>query len=68
MNHDVTHCADYTTACPKSCYRAEVTADLRNRIDLLSMPMSFAHYKGTKECPKYPRVTKPFKEVDDGQA
>jgi hypothetical protein len=55
MNHDATHCADYTTACPKSCYRAELTADLRKRTDLLWLPMSFAHFKGTEECPKYPR-------------
>lgn len=55
MNHDATHCADYTKACPKSCYRAELTEDLRKRIDLLGMPMSFAHFKGTDECPKYPR-------------
>ena len=55
MNHDATHCADYTTACPKSCYRAELTADLRKRNDLLWLPMSFAHFKGTDECPKYPK-------------
>lgn len=52
MNHDATHCADYTQACPRSCYRAKLTADLRERIDLLRLPMSFAHFKGTKECPK----------------
>ena len=62
MNHDATHCADYTTACPKSCYRAELTADLRKRIDLLWLPMSFAHFKGTEECPKYPRRAE---DVDD---
>ena len=61
MNHDATHCADYTMACPKSCYRAELTADLRKRIDLLWLPVSFAHYKGTKECPKY------LKENEDGK-
>lgn len=55
MNHDATHCADYTTACPKKCYRGALTADLRERIDLLGMPMSFAHFKGTDECPKYHR-------------
>ena len=51
MNHDATHCADYTKACPESCYRAELTAYLRKRTDLLGTPMSFAHFKGTKECP-----------------
>lgn len=58
MNHDATHCADYITTCPKYCYRAELTADLRKRIDLLRLPMSFAHFKGTKECPKYPKLSK----------
>lgn len=53
MNHDATHCADYTTACPKSCYMAELTADLWKRTDLLLLPVSFAHFKGTINCPKY---------------
>ena len=30
MNHDATHCADYKVAkCPKRCYRARLTQDLR---------------------------------------
>lgn len=62
MNHDATHCDDYTTACPKSCYRAELTADLRKRTDLLGTPMSFAHFKGTKECPKYPKPPNEVKQ------
>ncbi len=56
MNHDVTHCADYKKSkCPKSCYRAQLTEDLRRRIYLL--PTSWAHFKGTRECP-LPKPTK----------
>lgn len=54
MNHDATHCTDYTKACPKSCYRAQLTEDLRKRAYLL--PTSWAHFKGTNECPKWPKV------------
>lgn len=56
MNHDATHCADYTTACPKTCYRAQLTAELRRIIYIL--PTSWAHFKGTKECSKYPKTLK----------
>lgn len=48
----------YEDYYPKSCYRAELTADLRKRIDLLWLPMSFAHFKGTDECPKYQKESK----------
>lgn len=53
MNHDATHCADYLVArCPKKCYRAQLTQDLRNnQCRLLSVPISWAKFKGTKECP-----------------
>ena len=51
MNHDATHCADYTKGCPKKCYRAELTEDLRKIHYFL--PTSWAHFKGTKECPKF---------------
>jgi hypothetical protein len=52
MNHDATHCADYNkNLCPKKCYRAELTEDLSKMPYYL--PTSWAHYKGTKECPKF---------------
>lgn len=51
MNHDATHCFDFGCKCPKKCYRAQLTADLRKRADLIAMPMSFAHFKGTADCP-----------------
>lgn len=54
MNHDATHCADYRKSyCPKRCYRAQLTQELRERKargELLGIPMSFAHLRGTYEC------------------
>lgn len=51
MNHDATHCADYKKSkCPKRCYRAQLTEELRNLI--YGLPTSWAHFEGTKECPK----------------
>ena len=50
MNHDATHCADYNKKlCPKKCYRAELTEELKHIHYFL--PISYAHFKGTKECP-----------------
>lgn len=57
MNHDATHCADYKKGCcPKTCYRAQLTEELRKILYVL--PTSWAHFKGTKECPKYPKPLK----------
>jgi hypothetical protein len=51
MNHDATHCADYKkNRCPKTCYRAQLTEELRNIVYLL--PTSWSHFEGTKMCPK----------------
>ena len=37
MNHDATHCDDYkVNKCPKKCYRAQLTQDLRERHDYFS--------------------------------
>ena len=58
MNHDATHCADYlVTKCPKRCYRAQLTQDLRKRLDLWYLPSSWAHFKGTEECPLSKKVS-----------
>ena len=53
MNHDATHCDDYSKSrCPKSCYRAQLTQDLRNnQYKLMRLPISWANFKGTDECP-----------------
>lgn len=50
MNHDATHCADYKQGCPKNCYRAQLTEDLRKTY--YPLPTSWAHFEGTKECTK----------------
>lgn len=50
MNHDATHCADCTKSCPNTCYRAELTRDLRKIHYFLTT--SWAHFEGTKDCPK----------------
>jgi hypothetical protein len=50
MNHDATHCADYRKNCPKSCYRAQLTEELKHIH--YGLPVSWSHFKGTKECPK----------------
>ena len=56
MNHDATHCYDYTSACPKSCYRAQLTEELK-RIDY-HLPVSWSLFKYTDYCPKWPRKVK----------
>lgn len=51
MNHDAAHCLDYEPRkCPKRCYRAELTEDLKHRPDLIGLTFSWMHLAGTKEC------------------
>ena len=58
MNHDATHCDDYLVAkCPKKCYRAQLTQELRKRPDLGFLPISWANFKGTGECPLSKKVS-----------
>lgn len=52
MNHDYSHCLDFKDSCPKKCFRAELVRDLRSRKDMIGVPISWTHYKGTEECPK----------------
>lgn len=51
MNHDYTHCIDYELnkdRCPKSCFRRELTEDLKEH----PLPYtSWMHFAGTKDCP-----------------
>lgn len=57
MNHDATHCFDYNEkTCPKSCYRAQLTEDLRNIV--YGLPTSWSHFKHTSYCPKWPKKIK----------
>ena len=60
MNHDATHCLDYRSYCPKKCYRAQLTEDLKHRNDLVWLPVSWMHLLGTAECERKVR-----KEVSD---
>ena len=51
MNHDATHCSDYTPSCPRTCYRAMLTIDLEARwMEFIATPLSWSHFKGTDEC------------------
>ena len=52
MNHDYAHCADFTDDCPEECFRAQLTRDLKKRIDLLGLPFSWMHFRSTSECRK----------------
>ena len=53
MNHDATHCTDYSKSrCPKSCYRAQLTQDLfDNWLRFRFLPMSWSNYRLSEECP-----------------
>ena len=50
MNHDYAHCMDHRDDCPKDCFRAKLKKKKKKRIDLLGMPFTWMHFKGTKEC------------------
>ena len=56
MNHvGYTHCSDYTSNCPKECFRAELTRDLfdNSTLDMARLLLySWAYFKGTDECKK----------------
>lgn len=47
LNHENTHCADYSEDCPKECYRGRLVRDLAG------VPVNkvrWAFLKGTEEC------------------
>lgn len=53
MDHDSTHCLDRCDDCPKDCYRAKLDDDFRkNYFEFMHVPLSWAHLKGSSECPK----------------
>lgn len=52
MNHDYTHCSDYCEECPKDCFRAHLTEDLKNH----PWPVSMASLKHTVYCKKWPEI------------
>ena len=49
MNHDATHCNNHTSDCPKTCYRAQLTQDLKD--NHYPFPTSWASFMDTDECP-----------------
>lgn len=53
MNHDAMHCGDYCEECPKDCYRAQLTEELK-RINY-PWPVSWGMLRGTDLCPKWPK-------------
>jgi len=46
--NDYTYCSDWRETCPKSCFRAEITDNMRPL--KVGEEYSFAHFKGTDEC------------------
>lgn len=52
MNHDATHCQDYVKGvCPMNCYRAELTEDLKTNGPMSGVPVSWASFIYSEECP-----------------
>ena len=51
MNHDYTHCADFTKRCPEKCFYAQLERDLRKRWrELITKQISYGHFGGTSLC------------------
>lgn len=51
MNHDYEHCADYTDACPKKCFRAKLTKEILTNPTLVPNGcVSWMNLKDTGEC------------------
>lgn len=51
MNHDYAHCLDYKAdKCPKSCFRAQLTEELKQNIDRVDFMVLWANFKGTQYC------------------
>ena len=61
MNHDYAHCADYSSDCPKDCFRARLTGEA---LDKHWTMVDWAHFKGNEpvtECREY--VSQNMREV-----
>ena len=52
MNHDNAHCLDFKKNCPKKCFRAQLTREVEEIEELQFIPLTWAHFKGTEECPR----------------
>lgn len=52
MNHDNAHCLDFKKNCPKKCFRAQLVREVEQSEELKEIPLTWAHFKGTEECPR----------------
>ena len=51
MNHDYAHCLDFTKDCPKECFRAELSRDLKRIGGGKDMWLSWMSFRETGCCP-----------------
>ena len=52
LNHDYCHCFDYDKEkCPEECFRGELVRDLKNRPDLIGIPMTWSNLRNDPDCP-----------------
>ena len=58
MQHDYAHCLDFTETCPKECFRAQLVRDIQNNPAIQGRPLSWMHFKESKECLLYTRTAK----------
>ena len=50
---DFCHCLDWDpNICPKSCFRAALTKDLKEMDPPYEWPVAYASFKGKEECEK----------------
>ena len=49
MNHDYAHCLNFRDDCPKECFRAQLSRDLR-KYPYPGFFIIWANLKGTEEC------------------
>ncbi len=52
MNHDNAHCLDFSERCPKSCFRAQLSRDLKDRTDLFGIPLTYQHFEDCRYAKK----------------
>lgn len=49
MNHYYVHCLNFRDNCPKKCFRAQLSRDLRKHPHL-GIPIDWMNLEGTEEC------------------
>ena len=65
MNHDYAHCLDFHKNRPKKCFRAKLVRDLERKKEyLIGVPISWAHFRKTEQCPKNKEVKNESKNID----